>query len=196
MAVTRHYNTFLSNLKTLLYQESSSPFQSFEISLQLPIRCCFYDDSIQKPVKARLLLFVFNCPSQSEISQLLYWRFSNSSCIISFPISSISCLKYHTQDVWNASLKSISLFQSSFQNTSPLHILVGSSGSRMPCSSAVRDDIILNVEQGDRLATASSSLYMVYCLLEASYMAAVPFSPLKYSDQSASTISAVCNCYL
>ena len=105
------------------------------------------DDSIQKPVKARLLLFVFKLPSQSEISQLPYWSFSNSFCILSFPISSITCLKYHTQEVRNASRKSISLFQSSFQNLSPLHVRVESSGRIIPFSSAIREEIILNVEQ-------------------------------------------------
>ena len=39
-----------------------------------------------------LLLLVFSRPSQSEILQLPYWSLSNSFCIISCPISSITMI--------------------------------------------------------------------------------------------------------
>src|SRR5699024_3181274 len=100
--------------------------------------------------------FVFNLPSQSEISQLPYLSLFNSFCIISFPISSITCRKYQTQDVRNASLKLISLFQSSFQKISPLHVLVEFSGSIIPFSKAISEEIILNVEHGGLLVSARS----------------------------------------
>ena len=64
-----------------------------------------------------------------------------------------------------------------------------SSGSKIPFSRAIKEEIILNVEHGELLVNARSPLYIVYRLLEMSYTTAVPFSPSKYSDQSASAIS-------
>ena len=66
---------------------------------------CGKEDSIvdESLVKDTELLFVFNRPSQSEISQVPYWSLSNSFCIKSSPISSMTCLKYHTQEVRKAS---------------------------------------------------------------------------------------------
>jgi hypothetical protein len=52
----------------------------------------------------------------------------------------------------------MSLFQSPFQNISPLHVRLESSGSMIPLSSATREDMILKVEQGDLRVDASSLL--------------------------------------
>ena len=59
----------------------------------------FSDDSIQNPVSALLSLFVFKCPSQSEISRFPYCSLSSSACICCAPSSSIICLKYQTHEV-------------------------------------------------------------------------------------------------
>ncbi|GFH93462.1 hypothetical protein IMSAGC002_04739 [Lachnospiraceae bacterium] len=132
------------------------------------------EDSSQNPVKARLLLFVFSRPSQSEISQFPYASPSSSFCINSGPISSITSRKYQTHESRKASPKSISLFHFSFQNTSPLHWRTESAGSMIPCSKAVRDEIILNVEHGERLVCASSLLYTINRKAETSYTTAAP----------------------
>mgnify|MGYP006990144378 CR=1 FL=1 len=77
----------------------------------------------------------------------------------------------------------------SFQNISPLHARTESAASRMPFSSARRDEMILKVEQGDLLVVASSSLYIIQVPSELSYMTAAPFRLPKYCDQSVSMIS-------